>query len=246
MNSIGHLLVTGASGYIGRRIVLLAERRQIPTTVLGRRGPPGSARLVPWQLGEIVPPSAFEPAERFGPVTCVIHLAHDWTADAGHAGDRVNVEGTQRLLTAARLAGVQRILIASSQSAAPSAKNAYGHAKYRIEALLQPPREIAVRMGFVYGGDWGGPAGTLLRLAKTLPFFPVVAPAAPLRPIHIDDAARGLLMLATAQAVPPPRPTLAGPPASFLEFSRAVSVATGTGWPVPCPLPDGLSRQLAR
>ncbi len=238
MNSADHLLITGANGYVGRYLVALAQRLGVPTTVLGRRAPSGAAvRFVPWHLGETVPTSAFEPEGRFGPVTCVVHLAHDWTADERPAGPLVNVEGAQRLLAAARAAGVRRVLVASSQSAVPSAKNAYGRAKYRIETLLRPPQEIAVRIGLVYGGIWGGPAGTLLRLAKTLPAIPIVAPAAPLRPIHVEDAARGLLELATGSRTPQGPVVLAGLPASFLEFVQAMSTAIEGGRPIPCPIP---------
>ncbi len=76
----GHLILTGASGYIGRAVVeaALAEGRRV--TVLGRR-PVAGARFVAWRLGEGVPEGALDPDQPAGE-QALVHLAHDWGAGA--------------------------------------------------------------------------------------------------------------------------------------------------------------------
>jgi len=75
----GHLILTGATGYIGQAVVdaALAEGRRV--TVLGRRGVAGT-RFVAWRLGEAVPVEALE-GEAAADMA-LVHLAHDWGAGA--------------------------------------------------------------------------------------------------------------------------------------------------------------------
>src|SRR5262249_3443127 len=71
------LIVTGASGYIGMRLVELAVARGHEVVLLGS-APPGLqvAEVFPWRLGETPPPEALQGA------TAVVHLAHSWLSDS--------------------------------------------------------------------------------------------------------------------------------------------------------------------
>ena len=55
--SIGmHILITGGTSYIGRRLASLALRQGHSVTLLGTdRTMPGLARAIPWRLGASVP-----------------------------------------------------------------------------------------------------------------------------------------------------------------------------------------------
>lgn len=110
----GSVLVTGATGFIGRRLCarLVAEEHDVTALVL-----PGEATDalgdVHIERGDITDPAAVARATRG--CDYVYHLA----AVVGDWGDpslfwRVNVEGTRHVLDAAAVAGCQRVLMVSS------------------------------------------------------------------------------------------------------------------------------------
>src|SRR5215470_3708745 len=123
------LVVTGASGYIGARLVERARRRGCEVVVLGSPPADSDVTAVPWRLGEVPRLTAFLGA------TAVLHLAHDWASDRLHgtAPENANLTGTQILADTARGGGLSRFVFASTTSARPEALNAYGKIKYAIE-----------------------------------------------------------------------------------------------------------------
>lgn len=195
-----HIIVTGANGYIGSRLVEIARGQGRRVTVLTRRPGPETAagvREAAWSLGAELPPEAVDPAIPPGE-QALIHLAHDWRnrSETGEEGG-VNLEGTRALLRSARRAGIDRFVFVSSQSAREGAANIYGRVKWRIEQELDPGQgEVAARVGLVYGGKLQAMFGLLNRLAGVAPVLPMIDPWREVQPIHLDEVCRGLLLLA--------------------------------------------------
>jgi nucleoside-diphosphate-sugar epimerase len=210
---IRHIILSGGNGYIGGRLVAAARSRGHMVTVLTRR--PGTAvagaRAVVWTLGESLPPGALAadvPAEQH----TLIHLAHDWTEGTPGPGEGAqNIAGTRTLLASCRAQGIGRFIFVSSQSARADAANVYGRVKWQIEQLLTGDREVAARVGLVYGGPQRGQYGLLSRLTARLPVLPMVDPWRPVQPIHVDEVCEGLLRLAEGAAAPDGWLGLAGP-----------------------------------
>lgn len=102
------VLVTGMSGLIGGAVQRrLAGRYEL--TALNRRAVPG----VPTVQADITHLDAIRPA--FAGQDVVVHLAALLGDGAGwEAISRVNIDGTYNVLEAAREAGVQRVIFASS------------------------------------------------------------------------------------------------------------------------------------
>ena len=201
-----HVLLTGANGYIGSRLLQALRAQGDAVTVLGR----------PWRLGEAVPDEVFKGTS----VDAVIHLAHDWK------DDDANRRGTELLLTAARSHRVKRFVFVSSLSARADAPNRYGRVKAAVEGLLQAPAEIAARVGLVYGGPPRGLYGTMLRLTR-LPIVPMIDAGQRIQPIHLDEVCLGLI--AMVKAPTPQRPVYrlaAHEPMSFGDFLRLVARAS--------------------
>ncbi len=192
-----HIVITGATGYIGAWLLKGALARGWSVTVLGRTAGAASqhVRHVRWSLGEEPPAIAFQAFDAAGPARAVLHLAHDWTGGAGDSDD-INPQATERLLVAARDAGADRFVFASTASARPDALNRYGRVKARIEALLTRPGELAARIGMVYGGPKKAMWGTLCRIATLAPVIPMISPHREVQPVHIDDLCEGLLRMA--------------------------------------------------
>jgi len=187
-----HILVTGASGYIGRRFVEAAVGAGCQVTSLGRT-PVENTRHVPWQIGQMIPSKAFKAGNGLPAVEVIFHLAHQWDSDGG--ADDVNVTAVDALLTAARQHKVKRFVFASSMSARPNALNRYGRVKWAVEQRLTAPLEITVRIGLVYGGPEEGIWGTVCGLVRNWPVLPMIDPWRQIQPIHVEDLCMGLLAI---------------------------------------------------
>jgi len=198
------LLITGASGYIGGRLLRAARARGFEVVAAvrpPRRLSPGAARST--AAFDLAGDGELDPA--LHGIDGVIHLAAILGGNHRPAGggEDLNVSGTRRLLDAARRQGVRRFVFVSSQSAAEDSPTDYGRSKWEIERLLTCAGECAVRTGLVSGGPPRGLYGVLFRLAKRLPALPVVRPQAPVHPVHVDDVCAGLLSLMESGPEPP-------------------------------------------
>jgi nucleoside-diphosphate-sugar epimerase len=194
------LVVTGASGYIGARLVERARQRGCEVVVLGSAPARSDVTAVPWRLGEVPRLTAFLGA------TAVIHLAHDWASDSRHGvePENANLTGTEILASTARGAGLTRFVFASSTSARAEALNAYGRIKFAIEERLRAlpwhdGRIFCARVGLVYGGPEQAQYGLMAKLAS-LPVLPMIGLRREVQPIHVDDVCDALLALALDRA----------------------------------------------
>jgi nucleoside-diphosphate-sugar epimerase len=161
------------------------------------RRPPGQKRFrfteAHFELGQTVAPEALAGAD------ALVHLAYDFSLNRRIDIERVNVEGTRRLLAGAREAGIDRIVYMSSIAAFPTARSLYGRAKLACEQAALAAGAAAVRPGRVWGPRGGATFGALERAVESLPVEPLPAPAElKLYFTHEDDLAalvEGLLDL---------------------------------------------------
>ena len=231
--SARRLVLTGASGYIGRRLVEIASDRGCQILALGSA--PSSAesmRAIPWRLGDEPPIEALDGA------AAVIHLGHSWISDSTHgvSAANVNLAGSERLAKAALAAGVGRFVFASTTSARPGALNAYGRIKHAVEERLRelPEAQLSVvcaRIGLVYGGRELAQYGLLSKLVRMTPILPMIGIDREVQPIHLDEVCAALLALAI-DPLPPrdgisPRTfVLAAPePVTFGDWLRLLRFA---------------------
>ncbi|QWS33752.1 NAD-dependent epimerase/dehydratase family protein [Curtobacterium aetherium] len=155
------VLVTGASGFLGRAVAAAVRDAGHDVRTFQRR--PSGVDGVEDVLGTMTDPDAIRTA--VVGVEAVVHLA----AKVSLAGDpadfeRVNVDGTRDLLAAARAAGVARVVFVSSPSVAHTGTSIAGGG-------AAPAAPDAVH------GDYARTkaAAELLALAADAPGFAVVA-----------------------------------------------------------------------
>jgi nucleoside-diphosphate-sugar epimerase len=199
---IAHVIVTGGTGYIGRRLVKAALVSGCKVTLLSRGREfcaHQNLKYVAWSLGESLPAEAID-SDIDPAAQAVVHLAHDWKNQSGARKTEggLNIDGTRALVEQARRSGLGRFVFASSQSARADAPNVYGRVKWAIEQLLDRPDEVSARIGLVYGGPQQAMYGLLSKLSGISPILPMVDPRRPVQPIHIDELAEGLLRLASS------------------------------------------------
>lgn len=192
------LLVTGATGFLGRSVLgaLLQrppENREV-IRVLVR-----DQRAVPswWDVSiveaDILDSAAVNRAVR----GCdrILHLAgltHSSSPVQYHA---VNVEGTWILVEAARRQGVGRFVFASTR-AIGLAGGEYSVSKRMAEELIATSMKdfVIVRLAEVYGGRGGRGFAEIINWMRHHWWVPVIGTGNyTLAPLHVDDAAAAMI-----------------------------------------------------
>ena len=235
------LALTGATGFVGTRLVEAALARGDTVRALTRRAQP-VREGVTWVEGALDRPATL--ATLVEGADAVIHVAGVVNAPdrAGFAAG--NIAGTQAMVAAARTAGVPRFVHVSSLAAREPALSDYGWSKAGAEeAAHTAPGWTIVRPPAVYGpGDLE--IRDLFRAAR-MGVVPL-PPRGRLSAIHVDDLAALLLALADAPAdhatYEPDGPDGA---LTHAAFARAIGTAVGRRV-VPLHLPAAGLRLAAR
>lgn len=225
----GSLVVTGASGFVGARLVRAARERGWNVEAWARRLPPASGDGIVWREWAFGEP----PPRLPGDCAAVIHCAYEMGGAADLGLFERNVSAALRVREAALAQPRARFLFLSSQSAHRGALSAYGRSKQAIEDRMDSPRDFALKSGFVVG-----PGGIYARLRESLKRLPVTplfyGGRQPIHPIWVGDLAALLLHAAengTAGVAAAGRPAL-----PLREFYRLILEAEGLRRPM-LPLP---------
>jgi nucleoside-diphosphate-sugar epimerase len=145
--------ITGASGYVGSILEHHFGDTGWNVVRMVRSTQAGGDNSVPFRLGEELAADVFRRRQ----VHALVHCAYDFRPVTRDEIHRINVEGSRKLLAAARAGGVERIVVMSSISAFTGCRSLYGRAKLEIEAAAAAAGALVIRSGLVYGD--GPPAG---------------------------------------------------------------------------------------
>lgn len=208
------VMVTGAGGYIGQRVVAALEGRGDEVIAATRRRVAGR----PWCPFDLDRPSDIAVPAGTG---LVIHLAAD-TSGRALLDPAREIASAQSLLEKARAEGA-RLVFVSSQTAREDAPTDYGRTKWRIERLVLAGDGGVVRPGQVYGGPDAGLFGTLVALVRRLPLLPALLPAPGIQPVHVDDLAQAIVAVGTVGAGATVFQVAEPEPVSFTDFLRAIA-----------------------
>ena len=187
------VLVTGATGFLGRRVVpeLLARRHQVRCLVHS----PGRERLFDHREVEIHYGSVLNP-ESLGPamhgVQSVVHLVGIIRTGRGSSFDRVHRQGTAIVAEAAKEAGAREIIYVSAMGATSDPKYPYLHSKRQAELQVTSSGMgyTILRPSVIFGeGDEFMTA--LAGLVRLGPVVPVIGIGQNrMQPVAVEDVAR--------------------------------------------------------
>lgn len=156
--------ITGASGFVGSILARHFEDAGWDVVRLSHSASTSDTSTVPFRLGEDLAPDVFRSRQ----IADLVHCAYDFRPVKPAEIYRVNVEGTRKLLAAAKAGGVERIAVMSSISAFDGATSTYGRAKLQIEAAAISAGALVVRSGLVYGDGPATSGGMFGSLAKSV------------------------------------------------------------------------------
>jgi nucleoside-diphosphate-sugar epimerase len=218
--------ITGASGYVGGRIMAQLEEAGFDCVALVRK--PGSHQRY-FELGK---PLA---QDVLSGIKTLVHCAWDLTARNQQEAESVNVAGSAALIAQARSAGVEHIIFISSMSAFPGCHSVYGQSKLAVEKQVLASGGTVIRPGLVYDENPRGITGTLAALAQRTPVLPMIGMGRfKLHPCHADDLAQLLVYCCSGDSACAGVITAAQTkPCEFRDIVRAL--AKRKLWFLPCP-----------
>ncbi len=188
------ILITGATGYIGRhlvaRMVAQGERPRILVRDAKR-----AAEILPADKVELVQGDTLDPKALKGAVKGVDTIVHaafitaDHKESAGNHYEDTNVRGTGNLIRAAKEAGVKRIVEISGLGTKQDKPGSYMQGRYLAEQMLKDSGLdwTIIQPSVLFGKDAPFIKG-LTDLIRTAPVVPLIGGGKTMfQPIYVED-----------------------------------------------------------
>jgi len=197
-------LITGSRGYLGSCIKSkfqqggwnVIELIRNPNAEAVRAG-----RAIPFQLGEDISPQQIRGAN------ALVHCAYDFSLRQWDKIHAANVLGAEKLLAAAREAGVGKRVFISSMSAFEGCQSLYGKAKLETEQKLSSSDVLLIRPGLIYGDHPQGIVGNLVKQVRNSTILPLFGDGSQILYLsHQEDLSQVICDYANGQL-----PVVAGP-----------------------------------
>lgn len=189
------VLLTGASGFIGRRLAEALDREGHEVICAGRRGGgAGCRRHVPADFTKDLEPRHW--IARLAGVDIVINAVGILREHGLQTFERIHALAPRALFHACVAAGVRRVIQVSALGADEQASSAYHVSKRRADLALQalPLDWVVIQPSLVYGPE--GTSARFLTALASLPWIPLPGRGEQcVQPLHVEDLVEGVLAL---------------------------------------------------
>jgi uncharacterized protein YbjT (DUF2867 family) len=242
------VLLTGASGFIGRHLIpaLVAHRHQVVCASRTACEPMGCDAVVDADFTRDTAPEAWLP--KLHGIDVVINAVGILREHGVQTFQALHVTGPCALFDACAIAGVRRVINISALGADEEARSTYHLSKHQADQHLKrlPLDWTIVQPSLVYGPQ--GESARLFTALAALPLIPLPAGGGQLiQPLHIDDLVTGLAALLTDTATERRVVAFVGPHALTLRaFLAELRESMQMGPARFVAVPEGLVRLSAR
>jgi len=224
------ILITGATGYIGRHLVLrLVDQGERPRCLV--RDTKRAANVLPADKVELIQGDTTQPTSlkaALNDVETVVHAAFitaDHKQSAGNHYAETNVQGTSYLVKAAKEAGVKRIVEISGLGTKPDKPGSYMQGRFLAEkmvkdsgldwTIIQPSVLFGKGAPFIKG---------LADLIRSAPVVPLIGGGKILfQPIYVEDVVTVILKVLADPTGTNKKTYVIGGPA-YYSFTQVIDV----------------------
>jgi uncharacterized protein YbjT (DUF2867 family) len=238
------VLLSGASGFIGRALVQAFARRGHDLVLLARdtgaaaRRWPGQRVLAADFSRDL---AVADWRDRLVGIDVVVNAVGILREHGGQTFEAVHVRAPAALFAACAEGRVRRVIQISALGADEHAASAYHRSKREADRRLAalPLRSTVVRPSLVFAPE--GESARWFSLLASLPLIPVPGRGGQcLQPIHRDDLVEAIVAVAEAERPPPVLDAVGPAPVTLRVYLATLRDALGLGrahfLPVPRPL----------
>lgn len=241
------ILVTGASGFVGRELVRALAARDYGLRCLnGSTTPPPDHSEIEWVAGELNDLASIERA--LSGVESIFHLAAMPNGLAPAELTRLNYGGTVNLIEAARNEGVKRVVLLSVLGANPTKATPLAYSKWLAEEMVKRSGLgfTVLRSSVIVGADDRFLSLLIRRLRHALPLPLPGFGRVKLQPVWVGDVVRCLISCIEDPHAAGRTYAVGGPEIlSYRELLRRLSQHCGQRRLI-LPFPPRLFRALIR
>jgi NADH dehydrogenase len=252
MPRISRVFVTGATGFVGRSVVQALRAEGHAVRCLVRRGSEHNLRgleAIERVQGYVLAPKTLE--DGIAGCDAVVHLVGIIREDParGVTFERVHVQGTLNVLSAAADAGVRRVVHMSALGTRAAARSRYHQTKWAAEEAVRGsalPWTI-FRPSIIYGrGD--GFISMLAAMIKRYPAVPVIGDGRQrLQPIPVEQIATAFARAVTLSETVKQTYEVGGPDAvTMVDLLDVIAKTIGKRRLLKIPVPLAVISPLAR
>lgn len=189
------VLVTGATGFVGREVVRLLHKTGHSIRILARsRNSPRATKAISLYAADVHPGDVLDAASLAGAVNgmeAVIHLVGIIAEVGKSTFENVHTRGTGNLVMAAQQAGVRRFVDMSALGTRPNAASRYHQSKWSAEELVRRSGlDFTIfRPSLIYGphDQFINFFARLIRLSPVVPLMG--SPRARFQPVSVETVA---------------------------------------------------------
>jgi uncharacterized protein YbjT (DUF2867 family) len=234
-----HVLLIGASGFIGAAVAARLKRDGVRITAVGRSAGTAAGRVAAERWARLDLRHATRPADwlpLLEGVDAVVNAAGVLQDSAKDSTRKVHLDAPAALYAACAQAGVRRIVHISAMGAGEAGLTAFSRTKHAAdEALTKSGLDwVILRPSVVLGrAAYGGSA--LLRGLAALPVLPLLEGAGRIQVVQLDDVAETVALMVRPDAPHGVILDIAGP--EPLTFEQVVArYRDWLGWPPARPI----------